>query len=90
MAQTWQSLRGNIFGVFYVMTEQSSTGSRDSTWAVIRCTVTFLVDTGQVLKALFLKEYGWTPQVVQLMNKFDILSFITNVVSRLSEILLLT
>ncbi len=62
------------------MTEQSSVGSRDSTWAVIRCTVLCLVDAGQVLKALFLKEYGWTPQVVGLMNKFDILSFVTNVV----------
>ncbi len=84
MAQTWQSLRGNIFGVFYVMTEQSSTGARDTTLAVIRSTILCLVDAGQVLKALFLKEYGWTPQVVALMNKFDILSFVTNVVRFLS------
>jgi hypothetical protein len=84
MAQTWQNFRENIFGVFYIMTEQSSTGSRDSTWAVLRCTLLFLVDAGQVLKALFLKEYGWTPQVVGLMNKFDIFSFVTSVVRRLS------
>jgi hypothetical protein len=40
----WQAL----FGVFYIMTEQSNHYSKVNTWSMLRCSVLFLLDTGQV------------------------------------------
>ena len=50
------------------MTKQSSIGPRENGWRVFRYTVLYLLDAGQVLKALFSKDYGWTPQVVAMVN----------------------
>ena len=61
------------------MTESSHT-SRASSWKVIWCGFLYLLDAGQVMKALFIKEFGWTPGVVGLMNNFDFMSFVTNLV----------
>ncbi len=79
MATSWQDFRDNVFGLFYVMTE-SSHSSRASDWAVMWCGFLYLLDAGQVMKALFIKEFGWTPGVVGLMNNFDFMSFVTNLV----------
>jgi hypothetical protein len=40
----WQTL----FGMFYIMTEQSNHFSKANTWSMLRCSVLFLLDTGQV------------------------------------------
>ncbi len=40
----WQTL----FGVFYIMTEQSNHYSKVNTWSMFRCSILFLLDTGQV------------------------------------------
>ena len=81
MAPFWPAFRENLFGLFYIMTEQSSIGPRKNGWRVFRYTVLYLLDAGQVLKALFSKDYGWTPQVVAIMNKFDVVSMVNNVVN---------
>ena len=80
MAPFWQTFRENLFGLFYIMTEQSSVGSRENNWRIFRYTLLCLLDAGQVLKALFSKDYGWTSQVVGIMEKFDLLSLVNNVV----------
>jgi hypothetical protein len=79
MAPSWHAFRENVFGVFYIMTEQNNT--RDSSWGILRCSCLYLLDAGQVLKALFLKEYGWNSGITGLMDNFDFVSFMTNLVT---------
>ena len=41
----WQA----VFGVFYIMTEQSNHYSKVNSWSMLRCGVLFLLDAGQVV-----------------------------------------
>ena len=79
MPPSLQNFRENVFGVFYVMTESSHSG-RSSDWGVVWCGILYLLDAGQVLRALFVKDYGWTGGVAGLMSNLDFVSFITNLV----------
>jgi hypothetical protein len=72
----WEGLKENIFGLFYVLTEQKNQRGGGRGWSALRCSLIFLVDAGQLLKALVLAEYGWSAEVTAFVEKFDVIKLI--------------
>lgn len=81
MASGWSGFRDSLFAVFYIMTEQSNKHSRGSKFGTGLCAVIYLIDAGQVLRALILAEFGWDASVVSLIGKVDIINVLFKVVS---------
>ena len=81
MAPLWQELREGTFAVFYVMTEQSAQNVKGSIWELLRYSIIYFLDVGQVLRALYRNEFGWSSSVQSVMENFDFLSFVSNLVS---------
>jgi hypothetical protein len=80
----WEGLKENLFGLFYVMTEQKNQRVGGNYWRVLRCGSIYLVDAGQVLKALVLPEYGWSSEVINFAQKFDVIALVLELVVRLN------
>lgn len=76
----WEGLKENLFGLFYVMTEQKNQRVGGHNWSVLRCGIIYLVDAGQFLKALVLTEYGWSSEVINFAQKFDVIALILDLV----------
>ncbi len=82
MSGRWESIRESVFGVFYIMTEQNEHLQNVSTFRLVRRTMLYLLDMGQVLRAIFLPEFGWETGVVGSMNKLDVVNFVVDLVRR--------
>jgi hypothetical protein len=76
----WESIRESVFGVFYILTEQNEHLQGVSTVRIVRRTMLYLLDMGQVLRAIFLPEFGWESGVVGSMNKLDVVNFVVELV----------
>jgi hypothetical protein len=50
----WDAVWQAVFGVFYIMTEQSNHYSKVNSWSMFRCGVLYLLDAGQVAHCPFL------------------------------------
>ena len=66
--------------MFYVMTEQNEQLNRPSNWRLFRRTLLYLLDLGQVLRALIQPQFGWASGIVGSMNNVDFIEFIVAVV----------
>jgi hypothetical protein len=71
-----------LFGVFYIMTEQNNNVSRRVTFSQIRRIVLYLVDAGQVIRAVILPEFGWEAEAAAFIERFDFFSSLFDVVKR--------
>ena len=76
----WEGLKENLFGLFYVLTEQKNQKGGGRGWSALRCGLIYLVDAGQLLKALVLAEYGWSAEVIAFVEKFDVIKLILGLV----------
>ena len=77
----WESLRTSIFGVFYIMTEQGGNEyTSDKRLAFLRCVVIYFTDAAQVLRAVMLREFGWSESAVSLVDKANIIESIIRAV----------
>jgi hypothetical protein len=83
MVTSLESLRESLFGVFYVMTEQNNQHSKRITLGALRRCILYLIDAGQVIKAIVLPEFGWNTGVERIAQKFDFFTLIFNVVFKL-------
>ena len=81
MATSLDGFRESLFGVFYIMTEQNNQHSKSITLGALRRCILYLIDAGQVVKAIFLPEFGWDPGVEKIAKKFDFFALIFDVVS---------
>jgi hypothetical protein len=80
MSGRWETFRESIFSVFYVMTEQNEQLNGPNNWRLFRRTVLYLLDMGQVIRALIQPEFGWASGVVGSMNNLDFVAFLVEVV----------
>ena len=76
----WESFRESIFSVFYIMTEQNEQLTGPKAWRLFRRTLIYLLDLGQVLRAIIRPEFGWASGIVGSMNNLDFVEFLVNVV----------
>ncbi len=74
-------MRERLFGVFYIMTEQSNKEAKRSNFSIFLSTCSYLIDDRQVLRALFLPEFGWSPAIVDQAGYFDIINLSIKLVS---------
>ncbi len=81
MVSSFEAFRESLFEVFYIMTEQNNQQSKRVTISVFRRCVLYLIDAGQVIRAVILPEFGWDPAITDWVGKFDFLNLIFNVVS---------
>ncbi len=60
--------------MFYLVNEQKNRRAKrvNFTMEALRYMVLFLIDAGQVLRALVLPEYGWNPSVITFVQRMDI------------------
>jgi hypothetical protein len=74
MPSSWDELREGLFGMFYLVNEQKNRRAKrvNFTMEALRYMVLFLIDAGQVLRALVLPEYGWNPSVITFVQRMDI------------------
>ena len=80
MSLTFESIRDRLFGIFYIMTEQNNNiEDRPSSTSTAFCTLIYLIDAGQVLRAIVLPEFGWSHESMALMEKIDLVYFIYSV-----------
>jgi hypothetical protein len=64
------------------MTEQNNNkDAKRGSFNIFICTCIYLVDGGQVLRALLLPEFGWNPGIVDQAGSFDILNLSFKIVS---------
>ncbi len=80
MVSSFETFRESLFAVFYIMTEQNNQHSKRITIGVIRRCFLYLIDAGQVIRALVLPEFGWDPGVRSFIGKFDFFNLIFDVV----------
>ena len=76
------ALRESFFGVFYIMTEQNNQHSKRITLGAFRRCVLYLIDAGQVIRALVLPSFGWDPGVEKFAQKFDFFQLIFDLVRK--------
>ena len=62
------------------MTEQNNQQSKRITFGVLRRSVLYLLDAGQVMRAVVLPEFGWDPGVGAFVEKFDFFSLVFDMV----------
>ncbi len=75
-------MRERLFSVFYIMTEQNNNkDAKRGSFGIFMCTCIYLIDGGQVLRALLLPEFGWNPGIVDQAGSFDILNLSFKLVS---------
>jgi hypothetical protein len=75
-----QMLRESLFSVFYVMTEQNNQHSKRILLRTMYRCILYLIDAGQVMRAIILPEFGWNPEIQKTVQKCDLLSLIFDVV----------
>jgi hypothetical protein len=80
MVSSFEAFRESLFAVFYIMTEQNNQQSKRVTFGVFRRCILYLIDAGQVIRAVILLEFGWDPAITNLVGKFDFLNLIFDVV----------
>ena len=80
MVSSFEAFRESLFAVFYIMTEQNNLHAKRVTVGVIRRCVLYLIDAGQVIRAVILPEFGWDPNIISWVGKFDFLNLIFDVV----------
>ena len=80
MVTSFEAVRESIFGVFYIMTEQNSQQSKHVSFGTLRRFVLYLIDAGQVVRALVLPEFGWKSGVESFVKKFDFVGLIFDLV----------
>jgi hypothetical protein len=80
MVSYFEALRESLFSVFYIMTEQNNQQSKRVTIGVFRRCLLYLIDAGQVIRAVILPEFGWDPDITSWVGKFDFLNLIFDVV----------
>jgi hypothetical protein len=81
MASYFEVFRESLFGVFYIMTEQNNNHSRRVTFSQIRRFVLYIVDAGQVIRAVVLPEFGWDAGAGSFIEKFDFFNSLFDVVA---------
>ncbi len=81
MVSSFEAFRESLFAVFYIMTEQNNQHSKRVTIGVFRRCLLYLIDAGQVIRAVILPEFGWHPDVTNWVGKLDFLNLIFDVVS---------
>jgi hypothetical protein len=80
MVSSLDAFRESLFAVFYIMTEQNNQQSKRVAIGLLRRCVLYLIDAGQVIRAVILPEFGWGPDITNWVGKFDFLNLIFNVV----------
>ena len=80
MVSSFEVFRESLFGVFYIMTEQNNQHSKRVNFGVLRRCLLYLVDAGQVIRAIVLPEFGWDTGVRSFVGKFDFLNLIFDMV----------
>jgi hypothetical protein len=73
--------RESLFAVFYVMTEQNSQYSKQKRFEFIRRFILYLIDAGQIMRAIVIPEFGWDSSIRTVVGKFDLFNFILETVS---------
>jgi hypothetical protein len=72
---SWSNMRERLFSVFYIMTEQSNNkDAKRGSFSIFVCTCIYLIDGGQVLRALLLPEFGWDPGIVDQAGSLDVVN----------------
>jgi hypothetical protein len=82
MVTSLEALRESLFGVFYIMTEQNNQHSKRISLGALRRCILYLIDAGQVIRAVILPEFGWDPGIEKIAKKFDFFTLIFEVVGR--------
>ena len=54
--------------------------SVDKRLEMLRCGVLFLTDASQALRAIMLKDFGWTDEIVNLVDKANLIEAIVRAV----------
>ena len=67
------------------MTEQGMATSVDKRLEMLRCGVLFLTDASQALRAIMLKDFGWTDEIVNLVDKANVIEAIVRAVIPFNE-----
>ncbi len=80
MVSSLDALRESVFAVFYIMTEQNNQQSKRVTIGIFRRCLLYLIDAGQVIRAVILQEFGWHSEITNFVGKFDFLNLVFNVV----------
>jgi hypothetical protein len=83
MVTSFEAVRESLFGVFYIMTEQNSQQSKHVNFGTLRRFILYLVDAGQVVRALVLPEFGWKSGVENFIKKIDFFGLIFELVVQL-------
>jgi hypothetical protein len=80
MVSSFDAFRESLFAVFYIMTEQNNQQSKRVAIGLLRRCILYLIDAGQVIRAVILPEFGWCSDITNWVGKFDVLNLIFNVV----------
>ena len=83
MVSSLDALRESVFAVFYIMTEQNNQQSKRVTIGVLRRSLLYLIDAGQVIRAVILHEFGWHADITNFVGRFDFLNLVFDVVGLL-------
>ncbi len=86
MVSSIEAFRESLFAVFYIMTEQNNQQSKRVTIGVVRRCLLYVIDAGQVIRAVLLPEFGWGPDITSWVGKFDFLNLIFDVVRFPAEV----
>jgi hypothetical protein len=70
-----------IFSFFYVVTERAGQTGNESNFGIMFWGLLFLLDAGQVLGALWLPVYSWSPDILMYAEKVDIFKAVFSMVT---------
>jgi len=76
----WSNFKDSLFAIFYIMTEQNDKHTTGSILSTISCTLIYLIDAGQVIRAVITSDFGWDGLVVGLIGKVDMVNVFFKVV----------
>ena len=83
----FEAFRDSVFAVLYIMTEQSNQDSQRRRFESFRRCLLYLIDAGQICRAIMLPEFGWNSSIRTLIGKFDFFTLIFDSVIRKHSII---